>query len=447
MPSELTEEIAGRLLRHDVSDYLRLRAACKAWRDCTDHPRDPLDARFRPRRWILLSNPYHYGATCAPRCRFLNTTTGACLHVDLPELEGHQIEARTDGLLVLRDKASGAISLLNPLTRGLTHLPSTSAALAGLSPPWAASSSGDDLRIAYAAISDETSPPTVALFIRGQSLWNIAYAKPGDEHWALIDHNGWNLLPNNQRLIRDGQQLRSIRYLSVVTHRGRIYFTTFQGNILRLRLHPKPRLVPIVKDQSDMVWDNGAGVLYENVISYLVEPEDTHNGRMLMVRYHQTLGHLSAQEQRRIKQRKKNNILIKQLINDRPRRYKWQVLQVFEVDLLGKRLVPVEDIGHRSLFVGDVACVSLSAHKFPSIYGNAVYFGMNTHRCVAWGLCHLKDRSVEPKPMHFFEDRSTEPLGPGRTHPSLEKIVPAARPCRLEDYLVCYVGFKNGIKD
>uniref|UniRef100_A0A0D9XI88 F-box domain-containing protein n=1 Tax=Leersia perrieri TaxID=77586 RepID=A0A0D9XI88_9ORYZ len=116
LPSELTEEIAGRLLRHDVSDYLRLRAACKAWRDCTDHPRNPLDSRFRPRRWILLSNPYHYAATCAPRCRFLSTTTGACLHVDLPELEGHQIEARTDVLLVLRHKASGAICLLNPLT-------------------------------------------------------------------------------------------------------------------------------------------------------------------------------------------------------------------------------------------------------------------------------------------------------------------------------------------
>uniref|UniRef100_A0A0D9XI86 KIB1-4 beta-propeller domain-containing protein n=1 Tax=Leersia perrieri TaxID=77586 RepID=A0A0D9XI86_9ORYZ len=211
----------------------------------------------------------------------------------------------------------------------------------------------------YAAISDETSPPTVALFISGQMLWNIAYAKPGDEHWALIDESGWNLLPN-QRVIRDGQQLRSIRYLSVVTRRGRIYFATFQGNLLRLRLHPKPRLVPIVKDQSDMVWDNVAGVLYENVISYLVEPEDTHNGRMLMVRYHQTLGHLSAQEQRRIKRRKKNNILIKQLINDRPRRYKWQVLEVFEVDLLSKRLVPVEDIGHRSLFVG-------MWHAFPSL--------------------------------------------------------------------------------
>uniref|UniRef100_A0A0D9XI87 Uncharacterized protein n=1 Tax=Leersia perrieri TaxID=77586 RepID=A0A0D9XI87_9ORYZ len=242
-------------------------------------------------------------------------------------------------------------------------------------------------------------------------LWNIAYAKPGDEHWALIDESGWNLLPN-QRVIRDGQQLRSIRYLSVVTRRGRIYFATFQGNLLRLRLHPKPRLVPIVKDQSDMVWDNVAGVLYENVISYLVEPEDTHNGRMLMVRYHQTLGHLSAQEQRRIKRRKKNNILIKQLINDRPRRYKWQVLEVFEQKACtcGGHWPPLT-------VCWDVACVSLSAHKLPSI-------------------CHLKDHSVEPKPLHFFQDRSTEPLDPGRTHPSLEKIVPAARPCSLEDYLI-----------
>ena len=31
--------------------------------------------------------------------------------------------------------------------------------------------------------------------MRGQ-LWNIAYAKPGDERWALVDDKGWRTFPN-----------------------------------------------------------------------------------------------------------------------------------------------------------------------------------------------------------------------------------------------------------
>uniref|UniRef100_A0A0A9AYE0 KIB1-4 beta-propeller domain-containing protein n=1 Tax=Arundo donax TaxID=35708 RepID=A0A0A9AYE0_ARUDO len=435
LPSELTEEIATRLLRYDVAEYLRLRAACKAWRECTGYS-SGLDSRFRPRRWIMLSS-------CdGARCRFLNLGTGACAQVDLPELSGHRIESSTEGLLVLREKASDAIRLLNPLTRAITDLPPITAALRSVSPDWSEDwKTAYPSRIVYAGISDETSPPTVALFMRGQ-LWNIAYAKPGDERWALVDDKGWRTFPN-QRVIRDGKALRYVWYLSAVTLRGRIYFATFQGNILKLRLHPRPRLVPLVKDQSHhMIWH--CDMLYHNVVSYLVPADDNHSS-MLMVRHYSGLDHLSPDEQRRMKRRKKTSLI--KLPGDRPGRYNWHQLEVCKVDLAGKRLVPVESIGHRAVFVGDVACISLSAQRFPSVYGNVVYLGMNSHCSIACGLCHLQDNRIEPRLEHVIEGGGKAPLGLGPTLREPERIVPLARPCSLEEYLVCRVGFKKGIKD
>uniref|UniRef100_A0A453AL90 F-box domain-containing protein n=2 Tax=Aegilops tauschii subsp. strangulata TaxID=200361 RepID=A0A453AL90_AEGTS len=83
LPTALVDDIADRLLSHDVAEYIRLRAACKEWRRCTADPREGrnhLDPRFRPRRWIMLSN-----RTDGDGRRFLNLSTGASARVDLPE--------------------------------------------------------------------------------------------------------------------------------------------------------------------------------------------------------------------------------------------------------------------------------------------------------------------------------------------------------------------------
>ncbi|CAL4975527.1 unnamed protein product [Urochloa decumbens] len=404
LPSELTEQIASRLLRYDVAEYLRLRAACKAWRECICYSSD-LDSRFRPRQWIMLSKGD------GTRCRFLNLATGACVQIDLPELSGHHIESSTEGLLVLREKTSDDIRLLNPLTRALTDLPPITAALRSVSPDWSEDwKTACPSRIVYAGISDETSPPTVALFMRGH-LWNIAYAKPGDQRWALVDDKGWRTFPN-RRVISDGELLR-------------------------------PRLVPVVNDQSShMIWH--CGILRHNVVSYLVPANDNHRS-LLMVRYYSSLDHLSPDEQRRMKRRKRTTLL--KLPGDRPGQYKWHQLEVFKVDLAGKKLIPVENMGHRAVFIGDVTCISFSIQRFPSVYGNAVYLGMNSHCSIACGVCHLNDNRIEPRLEHVLEGGGKAPLGLDKTLRGPERIVPLARPCSLEEYLVCHVGFKYGIKD
>jgi hypothetical protein len=244
LPSELVDDIAVRVLRYDVTGYIRLRVACKEWRKCTTNPRD-LDIRLR--RWTMLSNN-----TKGVRRRFLNLSTGACVHIDLQELSTHQVEASTEGLLLLRNKASHDVRLLNPLTGTLTDLPPITAELGQVHAVWT-----EQLlflpRIFYAGISDETSPATVVLMMRGVASF-IAYAKPGDSQWALL----------SDYLLDD-----HIRHSSVSTLQGRVYLATYEGNVLQVRVDPEPRLVPVVMDQpfKESI-DN-------KVISYLV-PADDH---------------------------------------------------------------------------------------------------------------------------------------------------------------------------
>ncbi|KAM0876015.1 hypothetical protein ACQ4PT_036433 [Festuca glaucescens] len=256
LPSDLIDDVAGRLLRYDVAEYLRLRAACKEWRVCTADPRTggDLDNRFRPRNWIMLSSSPH-----GTRRQFINTSTGACVHVDLPELSGHRLETYTEGLQLLRDEASDAVRLLNPLTRALTDLPPITVELGGMHAAWKALDPSLS-RFVYAGISDETSPATVVLFMQG-AMCSIAFAKPGDERRALMDKECWKSLPT--RWNSSGCNLLDfIRYMSVLTIRGRIYLTTMDGNILKVSIHPEPRLVPVVANQS-------LDLLPSNVVSYL----------------------------------------------------------------------------------------------------------------------------------------------------------------------------------
>lgn len=122
---DLIDEISGRLLSSDVSEYLRFRAVCKPWREGTDDPHaQAMDTRFRPRNWILLC------ITPDPtprRRRILNLATGASLAVDLPALSTHCYLCAADGLLVLYHRPTDAIRLLDPLSNDVvTDFPAIS---------------------------------------------------------------------------------------------------------------------------------------------------------------------------------------------------------------------------------------------------------------------------------------------------------------------------------
>ncbi|CAM0885365.1 unnamed protein product [Alopecurus aequalis] len=185
LPDGLAGLIAERVLAYDVADYLRFRAVCRPWRRCSADPRahGGLERRFHPCRWTMLREEL-----AAPdRSCFLNTSTGECVQVDIPELHHHDLLAVTpEGLLLLLSKPPlTTVRLLNPLTRHLTDLPP-------LLPPEhhgnlldRSSFSNTYFSACGSGIASDDS--TVVLCFN--QLCMLGMAKPGDDHWTLLHYN------------------------------------------------------------------------------------------------------------------------------------------------------------------------------------------------------------------------------------------------------------------
>ncbi|KAK3127458.1 hypothetical protein QOZ80_7AG0573600 [Eleusine coracana subsp. coracana] len=113
--------IAEHALANDVADYIRFRAACKAWRELSADPRshEISDRQFHPRHWIML--PSRFNINC--RRRFVNVSTGECIHIGIPDLRRHYFFGRTtEGFLVLCQMGTYIAQLLNPITGLITDL-------------------------------------------------------------------------------------------------------------------------------------------------------------------------------------------------------------------------------------------------------------------------------------------------------------------------------------
>uniref|UniRef100_R7W5K0 F-box domain-containing protein n=1 Tax=Aegilops tauschii TaxID=37682 RepID=R7W5K0_AEGTA len=119
LPYDLLRRIADTLLdTNDVDCYMDLRAVCRHWRSTTDDPRsDATDPRFRPRQWIVLDEVFPSDT----RRLLVNTSSGRCLHRELPQLRDHHVVTTTlGGFFVLSDKSPPhAARVFNPLTGGL----------------------------------------------------------------------------------------------------------------------------------------------------------------------------------------------------------------------------------------------------------------------------------------------------------------------------------------
>jgi hypothetical protein len=168
LPTDIAMDIAGRLLTFDVAEYLRFRATCKPWRDCTYNPRtgDGMDSRFRPRDWIML---YRCGAPSGRT--IMNIATGARANVDFPELVTKHQLGTADGLVVLVQMGGKDVSLFNPLTRALIRFPPFTIACDVINLPLVCNSSSfpmewlsvDPTTITGAGIDDSMSPSTLVL--------------------------------------------------------------------------------------------------------------------------------------------------------------------------------------------------------------------------------------------------------------------------------------------
>ncbi|RLN07780.1 uncharacterized protein C2845_PM11G00640 [Panicum miliaceum] len=402
----LVEDIAGRLLSHDVAEYYRFRAVCRPWRDHTADPRarGALDSRFRPRNWAVLTITQDPG----PRRLLLNIATAASLSVNLRALTTHCHLCAVDGFLVLFHMRTDAVCLLDPLSNAVTEFPalSSSSTIVATVPTVAAQHFFTFFRrpggirghtINGACLDESTSPPTLVLGLRN-NLHKIIFAKPGDAHWTLVNQSQAYYSDDRGRVV----------FHSLLSHGGRCYVASLEGSIFLVELGPLPQLVEIV-NQAQRV--NAAAVGCVRILSYLVGGSD---GRMLMVRYWTNVEHFGGR-----RAYSKMELFTVGSVTGR--------IEVLEVDIAGRTLVPVRSggLGHYAAFIGMTHCMLISTKTFPSIVANAIYLGCFYQSCHKFSIYRLESRRAEP-PHEFNLDEN-------------ETVVPRARPCNLDQYLVCYV--------
>ncbi|TVU38374.1 hypothetical protein EJB05_11741, partial [Eragrostis curvula] len=312
--------IAERLLSDDVADYISFRATCRPWRLCC--PTDPrahgvLDRRFHPRHWIMLTE------TCpAPPYwrRFMNVNTGHCRDVRIPLLRGHDAFPTTEGLLVLLDRFTSVVRLLNPFTRTATNLPSAATLLTqqelDLSTPFIRL-----LKVTGAGLADES---TVAVHFG--NIETVAVAKPGDARWTVVER-GTYICP-------------------AMSFAGRFYCATWY-DIMVVETsadHHPPRLAKVAELASPL-----SAMKMDTVHLADIEGELMLVDRRLVINARKKIvdGHGS------------------------------RTCTVYRVDLDARKIVPVRGLGGRAVFIGLELAVAVSPLVFPSISADAVYLGFD----------------------------------------------------------------------
>ncbi|OEL19451.1 hypothetical protein BAE44_0019530, partial [Dichanthelium oligosanthes] len=108
-----------------------------------------------------------------------------------------------------------------------------------------------------------------------------------------------------------------------------------------------------------------------------------------------------------------------------------------EVDIAGGRLVPVRSLGRCPVFVGLTHCLHISTETFPSVAADAIYLGCLHQQSRQFSVYHnnKKRNHRRTQPRHkfvFHEDRG---------------FAPAARPCNLDQDLVCYVDRRHAFNN
>ena len=71
-------------------------------------------------------------------------------------------------------------------------------------------------------------------------------------------------------------------------------------------------------------------------------------------------------------------------------------IEVLEVDIAGRTLIPVRSLGHYAVFIGRTHCMLISTKTFPSIVANAMYLGCYDQSCQKFSIYHLESRRAEP---------------------------------------------------
>ncbi|GJM90684.1 hypothetical protein PR202_ga06987 [Eleusine coracana subsp. coracana] len=196
---------------------------------------------------------------------------------------------------------------------------------------------------------------------------------------------------------------------------GRCYVSSPEGSVYLINLRPFPRLQEVVNQRC--LAEPGT---VNNIVSYLIFRDIGGGGcRMMMVRYWRSMSRLAGVQD--YNDRKKDQFTVGGVTGS---------LELLEVDLTGRRLLPVRSLGGRSsAFIGLTHCLLISTETLPSIAADNIYLGCLLQCRQRFGVYHInkvKNRRRTGPPHEFARDVD-------------RGLVPAAHPCNLDQYLACYV--------
>jgi hypothetical protein len=250
---------------------------------------------------------------------FLNVSTGERIRVDLLELRHHFVFGRTSGgLILLCQKGTGAVRLLNPLTGQLTALPNATSLQNDSR--WRSRTRLSKLMEAQAFSAGLVDSSTLALHFYDKELhhydYEVAVAKPNVERWTRCRF----------------EQFIFFAY-STLSFENRLYCFTEKGIMVVdiTGAGQGPQLVVAVKVDKDFFGPYNHWYLVDN------------DGQLILVRRNHGLNY--------------------------PKSY-----MVYLVDLDVGKMVPVLGLRGRALFLRHDGCaLSVHAGLSSSISANTVY--------------------------------------------------------------------------
>ncbi|KAF3341014.1 F-box protein [Carex littledalei] len=183
LPCDLLRVIAEKVTTN--TQYVHLRAVCKAWRNAlTPHPHH-LPPQFP---WLMLSP--QPGISDA-HVSFYDIARSKTYQFQFPYMSGKYCCGSSHGWLVLEHEHR--VSLLNPITSRCIDLPSLDAPPTLLIP--SDYHKGHKSCIQKASLSCNPFKPgcvVVALFSSHTSNWELVFCQIGDSHWTELKK--WNPL-------------------------------------------------------------------------------------------------------------------------------------------------------------------------------------------------------------------------------------------------------------
>lgn len=369
LPMELLNLIEESLdLYHDK---VRLRCICSSWRSCLlkmpNHNQHQLP-------WLLL--PHSVGTSCA----FFDSLEKKVHKVELPEAGEKVFKGSAYGWVVVAEK-SGAIFLLNPLTRNKIKLPSRSKFPDVRK--YRADKVGNEYLIwIYSAVlapgryqshdathvlnfllrkvilsSSPTSMDFVAVALYGE-YGHLAYCKRGDKKWSLID----NKFPTCD---------------DIIFHEGQLYALKCNGQLMVCDIDSC--LKPIVTEVAPAYTRIPGGD------KFLV---GSSSGLMMIRRcIHVDRCSISNEE-----------IYSSKTLS----------FMIFKLDTSGRNWYQVQSLGDDVLFLGLNSSLAISSHDYPVYKRNCIYFtdvnynfGLKgTGRPFDEGVFCLDEKKIEPLPTY-----------------------------------------------